>query len=184
MKDNVVYDLKPVIKALNDVDPDLRKAMIKDAKLVARPLASGIKRRINQITPLSGMTQGNGRLVWGAGRKADTVSIRFRAGRSRTRAVTPLVSLWITSPMTAIADVAGKGNFRKSKTVTREYAYKDGVRRHRISANQGRDFVRNLRSRNANDFVYPEVEKDIPDAEKQIKLVLNKYAAKVNRKLG
>ena len=80
MKDNVVYDLKPVIKALNDVDPDLRKAMIKDAKLVARPLASGIKRRINQITPLSGMTQGNGRLAWGAGRKADTVSIRFRAG--------------------------------------------------------------------------------------------------------
>ena len=183
----VVYDVKGLIRDLEALQPGIKKVMVREAKDETKGMVRTIKGVIPATAPLSGMDplkNPNGRLAWGAKRNAKTVTPRFRTGRSRSRAITPLISLWVTSPMTAIADVAGKGNFRKSKTVTREYAYKDGVRRYRISANQGRDFVRNLRSRNANDFVYPEVEKDIPDAEKQIKLVLNKYAAKVNRKLG
>ncbi|NCW90137.1 MAG: ribosome silencing factor, partial [Rhodocyclales bacterium] len=72
--------------------------------------------------------------LWGKGKPANAVSIRFRVGRSRVRAVTPLVAIWITSPMTAIADVAGKGGFRKARTVTSEYAYKDGTRKHRVTS--------------------------------------------------
>jgi hypothetical protein len=85
--------------------------------------------------------------------------------------------------MTAIADVAGKGSMRKAKKITNEYAYKNGRRTHRVTS-QGRIMIDRLRQRNQNDFIYPAVGDSIDDAEVRVKLVLNKYAKKVNRKLG
>jgi hypothetical protein len=183
----VLVNVRELLRDLNNIDPQLNKDLRREAKLVAKPMQKAINRRINQIQPLSGMTQQanpNGRTAWGAVKKADTVVIRLRTGRSRTRAVTPLLSLWITSPMTAIADIAGKGSFNKSVSVTREYAYKGGRRRHRVPNGQGQDFVRNLKQRGANNFVYPEVEDSIPITEQQVKLVFEKYARKVNRKIS
>jgi hypothetical protein len=84
--------------------------------------------------------------------------------------------------MTAIADVAGKGNFRRAKPVTREYDYKGGKRRHKVSS-QGEIMVTKLKSRGFNNFIYPEVEQSLPSAESEVKLVIERYAAKVNRKL-
>ena len=185
MADSVIYDVKGLIKDLNALEPGLKKAMVKEAKDIAKPIASNIKRAIPDVAPLSGMLKSNnptGRLAWGAGKAADTVSIRFRTGRSRFTAVTPLVAVWVTSPMTAIADVAGRGNMRKAKKITNEYAYKGGKRRHRVTT-QGRTMIDNLQSRYANNFVYPSVEDSLDDAENKIKLVIDKYARMVNRKL-
>ena len=185
MADNVVYDVKGLIKDLNALEPGLKKAMVKEAKAIAKPIATNIKRAIPSIAPLSGMLPQNnpsGRLAWGAGKPADQVSIRFRTGRSRYAAVTPLVAIWVTSAMTAIADVAGKGSMRKAKKVTSEYAYKGGRRKHRVTT-QGRTMIANLKNRYANNFVYPAVEDSLDDAESKIKLVIDKYARMVNRKL-
>jgi hypothetical protein len=183
---SVVYDVKGLVKDLNALEPGLRKDMIREAKDIAKPIASNIKQAIPTTAPLSGMSKSNnpsGRLAWGAGKPANQVSIRFRTGRSRTRAVTPLLAIWVTSPMTAIADVAGKGSMRKAKKVTSEYAYKDGTRTHRVTS-QGRVMIARLRERNQNDFIYPAVGDSIDDAEVRVKLVINKYAKKVNRKLN
>jgi hypothetical protein len=181
----VVYNIRELTRQLNELEPGLKRQMVREAKEPAKPLIAAIRRVIPSTAPLSGMSQTNnsGRLAWGAGRKADNVVAKFRAGRSRSRAITPLVSLWVQSPMTAIADVAGKGNMRKAKPVTNEYAYKDGTRRHRVTS-QGQTMVKKLRERNQNNFVYPAVEESLPNAEREIKLVIDKYARMVNRKLN
>jgi hypothetical protein len=44
--------------------------------------------------------------------------------------------------------------------------------------------VRKLRERNLNNFIYPQVEDSLPNAEREVKLVIERYASKVNRKLN
>jgi hypothetical protein len=190
MADEVIYNVKGLIRDLNTLEPGLKNAMVKEAKAEAKPIVANIKRAIPDVAPLSGMSKvtksggtNNGRIAWGSGKPANQVSVRFRAGRSRSRAITPLVAIWVTSPMTAIADIAGKGSMRKARRVTSEYAYKDGTRKHRVTT-QGRIMVQKLRERNANDFIYPAVGDSIDDAEQRIKLVIEKYAQMVNRRIG
>jgi hypothetical protein len=186
MTESVVYNVKGLLRELDNLQPGMRKALVKDAKDVAKPIVTVIKQSIPTTAPLSGMSKTanpTGRLAWGAGKPAKSVTTKFRSGRSRSRAVTPLVSIWVNSPMTAIADVAGKGSMRKAKKITSEYAYKDGTRQHRVTT-QGRTMIRVLRERNLNNFVYPNVEDRIEDAQAEVKLIIERYARKVNRKLN
>jgi len=180
--ESVVYDVKGLIRDLEGLQAGLKKELVKEAKLVAKPIVSNIKSVIPSSAPLSGMNN-NGRLGWGSGKAANSVTTKFRSGRSRSRTITPLIAIWVTSPMTAIADIAGKGSFRKAKRLTGEYKYKDGVRRHRVTS-QGKWMVRGLKERNLNNFIYPNVEDSLDDAQDKVKLVIAKYAAMVNRKLG
>jgi hypothetical protein len=192
---SVIYDVKGLIRELEALEPGIKKQLVRDAKDIAKPIASTIKSSIPTTAPLSGMTRSypvasshttgdpEGRLGWGAGKPANSVTIKFRTGRSRISAVTPLVAIWVNSPMTAIADVAGKGGNRKAKKVTSEYAYKGGKRRHAVTS-QGRIMIQRLREKNLNNFVYPNVEDSLDDAQSQVKLVIDRYAAKVNRKLN
>jgi hypothetical protein len=190
MADEVIYDVKGLIRDLNALEPGIKNTMVREAKAEAKPIVTNIKNAIPDVVPLSGMSKvtktggtNNGRVAWGAGKPANQVQVKFRAGRSTRRAITPLVSIWVTSPMTAIADVAGKGSMRKARKVTNEYYYKDGTRRHKVTS-QGRIMIAKLRERNANDFIYPAVGDSIDDAEQRIKLVIEKYARMVNRKIG
>ena len=180
MTETVVYDVKGLLKDLAELEPGLKKALVRDAKAIGKPIASVIKSQIPTTAPLSGMAN-NGRLGWGSGKAANSVTTKFRSGRSRYTAVTPLVSVWVNSPMTAIADIAGKGSMRKAKRVTSEYAYKDGSRRHAVTT-QGRIMIARLKERNLNNFVYPAVEDKLEDAQAQVKLIIDKYARMVNRK--
>jgi hypothetical protein len=186
MTESVIYDVKGLLRDLEALEPGMRKALVKDAKDVAKPIVSIIKQSIPTTAPLSGMSKTNnptGRLAWGAGKPANSVTTKFRSGRSRSRAITPLIAIWVNSPMTAIADVAGKGAMRKAKKVTSEYAYKGGTRRHRVTS-QGQTMIRVLKERNLNNFVYPNVEDRIDDAQAEVKLIIERYARKVNRKLN
>jgi hypothetical protein len=179
---SVIYDVKGLLRDLEGLTPGLKKQLIRDAKAIGKPIAAVIKSQIPTTAPLSGMAN-NGRLGWGSGKPANSVTVKFRSGRSRYTAVTPLVSVWVNSPMTAVADIAGKGNMRKAKRVTSEYAYKDGSRRHQVTS-QGRWMIRGLRERNLNNFVYPNVEDRLDDAQAEVKLIIDKYARMVNRKLN
>jgi hypothetical protein len=187
MSDEAVRNVKALIHELNKIQPKLANKLRAEAKAPAKPLISKLKIRINKIVPLSGMLKGRGRLVWGAGKPADHTSIKFNAGYSRTRAITSLVSIWVDSPMTSVADIAGKGSNRKAKTMTKSYEYRGGTRKHRIGVgdkgmNGGSGFVQNLRSHGMNNFVYPEVEQALPDVEREIKLVIRKFEAEISRK--
>jgi hypothetical protein len=183
---SVIYDVKGLIRDLNALEPGMKNQMVREAKAVAKPLVTNIRNAIPDTAPLSGMSKianPTGRLAWGAGKKADSVTTKFRASRSRRSAITPLISIWVNSPMTAVADVAGKGSMRKAKKITSEYAYKGGTRRHRVTS-QGRTMVAMLRERYSNDFIYPAVGDSLDNAEREVKLVIDKYARMVNRKLN
>ena len=197
---SVIYDVKGLLRDLEQLEPGLKKKLVRDAKDVAKGSVSIIKQSIPTTAPLSGMSKTpvgrrasashpnggtnsnpNGRTAWGAGKPANSVTVKFRSSRSRYSAVTPLLAIWVNSPMTAIADIAGKGNMRKAKRVTNEYAYKGGSRRHAVTS-QGRWMIRGLKERNLNNFVYPNVEDSLDDAQAEVKLIIDRYAAQVNRK--
>jgi hypothetical protein len=190
---NVLYDIRALTRELNELEPGMKNAMVREAKAEAKPIVTILKQVIPKTAPLSGMSLNNnptGRLAWGGSQTkkgnripANSVTVKFRTGRSRTRAITSLVAVWVNSPMTAIADVAGKGNMRKAKKITSEYAYKGRTRRHRVTT-QGETMIRVLKSRNLNNFVYPNVEDQIDNVSAEVKLVIERYARKVNRKLN
>jgi len=186
MTENVIYDVKGLIKDLNDLEPGLKNKMLQAYRKEAKPVETKIKHAIPETAPLPGMRiskNPHGRLAWGAVKKADATSIRFRTSGSRKFKITSLASIWVMSPMTAIADVAGKGIGIPRDEFTKVYAYKGGTRRHRVTT-QGINMIRRLKMEHKNNFVYPAVEASLPDVERQIILVLEEYAAKVNRKLG
>jgi hypothetical protein len=163
MGDPVDVPINKMLKALKEIDPELRKAFVRDAKLIAKPVETEIKRGIPVVAPLSGMNN-NGRLGWGVGKKPDSTTIQFKAGGSRRTAITPLVKIRVNSAATVLSDMAGRkamGNTPSGRSMIR---------------------VLNERVRRASRYVYPAGEKAQPAAEKEIKAIISKVANYFSRK--
>jgi len=187
MASDVVFDVKGLLRDLEALEPGITKQLKKDVRKVASPMQSNIKSAIPSVNPFESVkrpvSNTQGRLAWGAGKPANTVTISFKTGRSRKTATTALSSLVVSSPATALADVAGKGSGEVRRPVTNSYPYKGGERTHRVTT-QGQKMIRHLRSKRATNFVYPSVEASLPMVQAEIKLILERYASKVNRKLN
>lgn len=187
MASDVVYNAKELVKALNELEPGMKNAMVKEMRKAAAPAISAIKSGIPSVNPFMSsvrpVSNTNGRLGWGVGRKPDEVKLAFKTKASKKYAVTSLVSLRVNSPATALADTAGKGSGEVRRRVTNSYQWKGQARTHRVTT-QGSTMIRALRSKRATNFVYPSVERSLPMVQAEIKLILERYAAKVNRKLS
>jgi hypothetical protein len=187
MADDIVYNAKEIVKALDELQPGLKKVLVREVKFAAAPAITAIKSAIPKvnpfISPVRPVSNTRGRLGWGVKVKPDTVKPSFKTKASKKFAVTSLVSIVVSSPATALADVAGKGSGAVLNPITKAYAYKGGIRTHRTTT-QGQKMIGHLRKKNSNNFVYPAVEKSLPSVQAEIKLILEKYAAKVNRKLN
>lgn len=188
MSKEVVFNVRAITKALNELEPGLKKQMVREFKTIARPMANDISAEVRSITPLSGMTEGAGRLNWNNGRykntamRSDNVLIRYRQNRSRRSKVTSLVSIWLRSPMPAIVGVAGKGSGVPRRTETLEYDWKGMRRRHRVTT-QGRTLIAQTRSQGWFNYFYKSAESKLPDTERQVKLIWEKYSSMVSRRL-
>jgi len=188
MAEEVVFNVRKITRALDDLEPGLKKQMVREFKTIARPMANDISAEIRSITPLSGFTSGNGRTNWNTGRyknttlRSDNTLIRYRQNRSRRSKITSLVSIWVRSPMPAIVGVAGKGSGVPRKLVTSEYDYKGGRRRHRLNG-QGAALIAETRNRGWFNYFYRSAESKMPDTEQQVKLVWEKYSSKVSRRI-
>ena len=133
-----------------------------------------MKSAIPSVAPLIGkpgispgmLTQG--RLGWNAGMPANKVTVRYSARRSRVAATTSLVSIRVDSPVAAMIDVAGKGKGAST----------------RKKSKAGDAMIVALKSRNVTNFAWPAVEQEIPRMNAEIRLVLDKYAAIVNREVS
>ena len=201
---NVIFDARPIIKAMNELEPGLKKAMLKDMKAITKPVISEIRSVIPATAPMSGMSvnrtttsmfdrdfnnNGDGRLSWTGGKyknkviAADNVIPKFSAGRSRKVAVTSLFGIWLRSPGVAMVATAGKGSGRPGYATTREYPYKGGTRRHKNNG-QGEALIRKVKNTGLFNFFYKAGEKQIPSIEQEVKLTWNKYSAPVTRRLG
>jgi hypothetical protein len=182
---NIVYDAKNLLNELKTLEPKLKKELIAEARSIASKPQSMIKDAIPAVAPLSGMGLDkniSGRTAWGAVKPANKVDFSTRTTGSRRYAVTSLFRLIVASPMTAIADIAGKGSGVPRNQITKPYAYKGGTRTHRVNG-QGEVMINKLRSRNKSNFVYPAVENSLPGIEADLKLVVDKFALKINRKI-
>jgi hypothetical protein len=201
---NVVFDAKPVLKALNELQPDLRKQMLREMKAITKPTINEIRSVIPSTAPMSGMSvartgtsmddrkfnnNGDGRLSWTGGKyknrviAPDNVIPRFSSGRSRRSAVTSLFGIWLRSPGVSMVATAGKGSGRAKYATTREYPYKGGVRRHRNNG-QGEALIRKVKATGLYNFFYKAGEATVPGMESQVKLVWEKYSKIVSRRLG
>jgi hypothetical protein len=184
----VVFDVRRIAKELDELEPGLKKQMVREFKTIARPMANDISKEVRSIAPLSGMTEHSGRTNWENGKykntamRSDNVLIRYRQNRSRRSKVTSLVSIWLRSPMPAIVGVAGKGSGIARSTQTKTYAWKGQTRSHKLNG-QGRALIGQVRSRGWFNFFYKSAESKMPDTEREVKLIWEKYSSKVSRRL-
>jgi hypothetical protein len=167
------------LRELSKIDPELRKQFVKDAKRIAVPVQAAIKSALPTVAPLSGMYE-PGRMGWNVGVSHDKVTVKFKGSRSRDRAVTPLLSVWVMSPVVAMIDIAGRGKGR-SKGVSREYPYKGGKRRHKLNG-QGVNMISQL-GRSPSRYVYPAGERARAAIETQLKAIIDVVANRINRRL-
>ena len=158
-----VRGIKEMQRALNQLEPKLANAMQRDAKAIVRPGADKVKAEIPPIAPLSGMLN-QGRVGWNVGVRANSVTVRYSSRRSRVAKTTALISIRVNSPVAAMIDVSGKG---KSRTRT----------------SQGIVLINKLHEKGVNNFAWPAVEAEIPRMNAEIRLVIGKYADRLNREL-
>ena len=185
-----VNDIRQLQRRLKDLDPKLPTMLLREAKAPAKPIQAAIKSRLGAVSPPSGMTQG--RLNWeratdakGRVHPPTDVKIEFRTKSSGFRNVTSLVRVRAASPAVAFLDMAGRsGRYidagYKGTGITRQYAWKGTVRRHRVNG-QGRALIR-AAGGSASRFVYPAAEASLPQAMREVDRVVSDYAKLVNMK--
>jgi len=180
MADVVYSNVRELHRRLDAIDPAIKKAMIKDAKLAAKPLQTGIRTAIPSVAPLSGF-ENSGRLGYGVGKPAKSVTISYRTGRSKRTAITSLLSVKVNSPAVALMDYAGRKPRGPVRNVTRPYAYKGGTRTHRVNG-QGEAMIDKLNMmRRASRFAWPAAERALPAVQAQVKGILEKASQRISR---
>lgn len=170
--------VKETLAVLRNVEPDAYKQLNKDIESILAPAKSTIKRAIPSVAPLSGM-MGNGRTSWSQVKVKTAKSLTAKSGSKLVQ----IVAKSTDGVGFEIADMAGRGSGRgrNPKTITREYGYKGGTRRHRLNG-QGQAMIRNL-SAEPSRYVYPSVEHMLPQIQADVFKSLEIAAAVINRKL-
>lgn len=198
-----VRGLEQALRELRKIEPDYVKDVKRKAKAIAAPAIADAKAefvwqanrstvfvadrpggaRANKpsLFPLSGFTRGE--LIKGRGGKtrwnpsAIKRGIVFRLGgppkRTRKYRTYRMFSIVQTNAAGAIFDMAGKkdGTFNPDKVLEESLAAND--RNHKTGGGKG-----------PSRYMWPAVEGAIPDMERQILIIVDDIARKVNRKLS
>jgi hypothetical protein len=200
-----VNDVRAMQRRLKEIEPGLRKSLIKELKAIAKPVQDQIKRNIPSIAPMSGMKHvvkykdgsyavNEGRLRWdGQGTNpssgkmvkkyaANKTSISTAAKANGKSLTTPLVKVTMQSAAASMVDMAGRVN--QGRRITREYTIRlrNGEiqkRRHRVTT-QGQQFMSNLQGR-ASRYGWAALENKIVAVEREVEAVLKKYYDIANR---
>lgn len=186
-----VTDIRKLQKRLKEIDPDLRRALLRDAKKEAAPTVTAVKAAIASVTPNSGMLRPGARLNWnngidGKGRSHSSQDVKpmFRTSMSGRSTTTSLVVVKVGNPAVTLADMGGRsGRYRnagyKGSGYTREYSYKGKTRSHKVNG-QFRGIEEKIGG-SASRFVWPAAEKSIPAAREAIEKILREAYARINR---
>lgn len=175
-------NLKTVLAELRKIDPNLRKELQREMKTEVKPLLNRLKVGIPSSSPLSGFARANPVRRDGKPNYARwaTVNGTVRtplSKRAKKPGFYPVVSLRFRSRKGnagfEIMELAGSKNLGRSRS---------GL------TPQGRAMISALNSRypmqgGLGRFVIPQFRESGGDATRAAKQVLEKFAAKVNRRL-
>lgn len=182
-------DIRKLKRNLKEVEPGLQKQFIKDIKAIGKEASTPIKSAIKTVKPLSGMRHA-GKTAWGVDKAIDSTTVRSRMRTGGKSMTTSLVSIRLNSAAVNIMDMAGRSgkNIGKGK---RNSGYTPVVRRtadgsliayaRRTPYEAGKKFVASLNAaagilkRGASRIAWPSVEKDLPQFERKIDSVIEKY---------
>lgn len=161
MADYKATDIRALVKALDAIEPKLGLQLKRDSKKAAKPLQDDIKSAIPNVTPLSGMDN-RGRLGWGIGKPANSVTTSFSIKRSRKKDTTPLVSVKVNSAATALTDYAGRRSDGKTRS--------------------GKAMIVALnRKRRASRWAWFGAEKSLPQVTRAVKGIIDEASKKISR---
>jgi hypothetical protein len=161
-------NLKVVLKELRELDPNLRKEMQRELKSALEPLKNRLSPSIPPESPLSGFT----------GRKA---KVPFRWNKPRGSVVTPLGKRGRKAGFYPVAAVRFRSSGRNAGFEILELA-------RRARTPQGAGMLRALNASNPvigglGRFVIPAFRRSDNDVQQAAIKVLEKFAAKINRRL-
>jgi hypothetical protein len=182
-----ITDWRFLIRETRKIDPALIEKFKKNAKRIGRPVEKAVQSGIPNRRPIRGMQPKvvPGRMTWGTVMPAKSTELKVDT-RMRKKGKS-IVSVWVNSPATAMADIAQKNGDRSGK-LTREYDYSrspTGKRRHRING-QGSGMVVALnkyKSHAPSRMVWPSAEKALPAVNAEMYVLLQQTATKINAEI-
>lgn len=195
----VISDYKRIIRELNKIEPTLVTELRKDLKKVAETPRKAVRGNISSQPPIRGMKRKLSPVgkTWNTRRNARTVTIKTRSPKRAVGFGTKdagVIQLVISSPATIIADMAGRGNMKASidGQKTAWYVYpmakgttentRPGQRRHTVNG-QGKAMIDALGG-SPSRFVYPAVEKAMPETASAINEVLGEAVTLIERNIN
>lgn len=184
-----ITDWRFLVRETRKIDPKLINQFKANAKEIGKPVEDAIQRGIPSRFPITGMEQKvvPGRLSWGAVLPAKSTELRVDT-RIRKRGKS-IVSVWVLSPATAMADMAKNRNRNGRKT--REYKYSrsaTGTRRHTVNG-QGTGMVNALnkasgmKSRSPSRFLWPSALASMSAVNNKMYDLINKTSSKINAEI-
>jgi hypothetical protein len=177
--------VKETLYELKRAQPQVYEQLVDDIKSIVQPAITSIDRAIPRFAPLSGMEH-SGRSAYGPVKITPRVTpsgTSFMMGQTAK-----LVQIEVMSTGNRfgleLVDMAGRGTGkgRRPKNITRPYAYKNGVRQHKLNG-QGQRMIENLDGGKGSRYVYPAVEDVFPAIQAGVLRSLDTAASKINRKL-
>jgi len=183
-----VTDWRFLVRELRKVDRKLVATFKRNAKEIGKPVEKAIKSGILNKSPITGMKPKvvPGRVTWGAVQHPKKTSLKVDTRIKRKNGGTSIVSVWVWSPATVIADLAN--GERNNGRLTREYEYSlspTGTRRHRING-QGAGMVKALnksglpRKTKPSRMVYPSAGKALPAASTKMTKLIEETSQEIN----
>jgi len=184
-----ITDWRFLVRETRKVDPRLIETFKKNAKRIGRPVERAVQSGIPNRFPIRGMQPKviPGRMTWGTVLPARATELKVDT-RMRKKGKS-IVSVWVNSPATAMADVANKVGQRGGR-LTREYDYSrspTGKRRHRING-QGSGMVTALnkakfKKSEPSRMVWPSAEKALPAVNVEMYALINQTAQNLNAEI-
>jgi hypothetical protein len=161
--DGEVENVPQTLRALRQVDPELRKRVPDEIKSYAQPMLAELKAELPAEKMLSGWSK-RGRTGYRPGSARWKTTLQFRGSRPRNSPVDSWPVLRVRSKHLAliIADTARKGRTPQGRAMVAALDRKYGK---------------------SSRFVWPVVERHARDIERGIEESFQRYAAIVSREL-
>lgn len=195
----VISDYKRIIRELNKIDTALTRELRQNFREIGQIPRAEIRKTIPKSPPLSGMRRKLSPVgkTWHTRRRANTVQLKLDSPKRAVGVGTKnaaIIKLIVSSPATIIADMAGRGNMASSirggrtqwyvypRSTTTSENYRPGQRRHRVTT-QGEKMIEKLGG-SPSRYVYPAVERVMPDTADKIYAVLGAAEREIERKIN